>query len=135
MPPTARFAALLAGAAVGAAAGALAGRLRPVAVSGPSMTPTLHDGDAVLALAGAPVRPGHLVIARFPAGPDLLVVKRAVRPVPGGWWIEGDNPYITDDSRRYGTAEVLARVLFRYGSTDLRSGVARSARPGDPMDR
>ena len=31
-----------------------------------------------------------------------------------GWWIEGDNPFITDDSRKYGEAVVLGRVLFRY---------------------
>ena len=32
----------------------------------------------------------------------------------GLWWVEGDNPAVTDDSRRYGPAEVLARVVLRY---------------------
>ena len=50
----------------------------------------------------ATVRPGDLVIARFPARPDLLVVKRAIRAVDGGWWLEGDNPLVTDDSRAFG---------------------------------
>src|SRR4029453_4240354 len=45
------------------------------------------------------VRRGRLVIARFRAGPDLLVVKRAVRSVGDGWWLEGDNPLVADDSR------------------------------------
>lgn len=85
-----------------------------VLVAGPSMVPTLRHGDALLVRRGGRVRPGDLVIARFPAGPDRLVVKRAVRPVEGGWWIEGDNPFVTDDSRAYGPAVVLGRVLRRY---------------------
>jgi hypothetical protein len=60
------------------------------------------------------VRPGDVVVARFPTRPDLLVVKRAVRPEGGLWWVEGDNPAVTDDSRRYGPADVLARVVLRY---------------------
>jgi hypothetical protein len=54
------------------------------------------------------------VVARFRARPGLLVVKRAVRPQDGGWWIQGDNPLITDDSRAYGVADVIGRVLIRY---------------------
>jgi hypothetical protein len=54
------------------------------------------------------------VVARFPSRPGLLVVKRAVRPVDGLWWVEGDNPAVTDDSRRYGPAEVLGVVCLRY---------------------
>ena len=78
------------------------------------MVPTLRHGDALLVRPAADARPGDLVIARFPAGPDLLVVKRAVRPVPGGWWLEGDNPLVADDSRAYGPGVVLGRVLWRY---------------------
>jgi hypothetical protein len=54
------------------------------------------------------------VVARFRVRPGLLVVKRAVRPQDGGWWIQGDNPLITDDSRAYGVADVIGRVLIRY---------------------
>jgi phage repressor protein C with HTH and peptisase S24 domain len=100
--------------AVTAALGWVAARARAVAVSGPSMVPTLVDGDALLAYPVRRVRPGDVVIARFRSRPDLLVVKRAVRPCGDGWWIEGDNPLITDDSRKYGEAVVLGRVLFRY---------------------
>ena len=78
------------------------------------MVPTLRHGDALLVRPGARIRPGDVVIGRFPAGPDLLVVKRAVRPVEGGWWLEGDNPLVLDDSRAYGPGVVLARVLGRY---------------------
>lgn len=81
---------------------------------GPSMVPTLRHGDAVLVRRGRAVRPGAVVVARFPAGPDHLVIKRAVRPVPGGWWLQGDNELVTDDSRAYGAAEVLGTVVWRY---------------------
>jgi phage repressor protein C with HTH and peptisase S24 domain len=100
--------------AMGAAVGWVAARARAVEVSGPSMVPTLADGDALVAYPVRRVRPGDIVIARFRSRPDLLVVKRAIRPCGDGWWIEGDNPFVTDDSRKYGEAVVLGRVLFRY---------------------
>jgi hypothetical protein len=53
-------------------------------------------------------------VGRFPTRPGLLVVKRAVRPVGDLWWLEGDNAGATDDSRRYGPAEVVGRVALRY---------------------
>ena len=83
-------------------------------VAGPSMLPTLHPGDCLVVRYGAATRPGDLVVARFDGLPDRLVVKRAVRPDGARWVVHGDNPDFTDDSRRYGPAEVVARVLFRY---------------------
>jgi hypothetical protein len=79
------------------------------------MAPTLRDGDAVLARRGgrAP-RPGDVVLARFRQRPELLVIKRAVRPEAGGWWVQGDNAAGTDDSRRYGAADVVARVVLQW---------------------
>jgi phage repressor protein C with HTH and peptisase S24 domain len=88
--------------------------VRAALVHGPSMVPTLRHGDAVLVRPGAAVRPGDVVVARFRGRPDLLVVKRAVRPYDGGWWLESDNSLVTDDSRAYGAADVLGRVVFRY---------------------
>ena len=85
-----------------------------VLVSGPSMVPTLHSGDALLVRRGGRVRAGDVVVARFRSRPDLLVVKRAVRPRDGGWWIQGDNIGVEDDSRAYGVADVMGRVVFRY---------------------
>ena len=83
-------------------------------VRGPSMAPTLRSGDAVLVRRTRRVRPGDVVVARFETRPGLLVVKRAMRPVAGGWWLEGDNSAVTDDSRVFGAAEVLGRVIVRY---------------------
>ena len=90
------------------------GPLSAVLVEGPSMLPTLRPGDCLVVRPGARPRVGDVVVARFAARPELLVVKRAVRPQAGGWWVESDNPAVTDDSRRYGPAEVLARVVLRY---------------------
>jgi phage repressor protein C with HTH and peptisase S24 domain len=78
------------------------------------MAPTLTDGDALLVRRGARARPGDVVVARFRTRPDLLVVKRAVREQDGGWWIEGDNEFVADDSRAYGVADLIGRVVLRY---------------------
>ncbi len=88
--------------------------LLAVLVRGPSMAPTLTDGDALLVRRGARARPGDVVVARFRTRPDLLVVKRAVREQDGGWWIEGDNEFVADDSRAYGVADLIGRVVLRY---------------------
>ncbi|GGM44682.1 hypothetical protein GCM10011608_31710 [Micromonospora sonchi] len=89
--------------------------LSAVLVTGPSMSPTLRHGDAVLVRRGGrAVRPGDVVVAVFRSRPDLLVVKRAVRPADGGWWLYGDNDLVTDDSRAYGVADVIGRVVARY---------------------
>jgi signal peptidase I len=89
-----------------------------VLIQGPSMAPSLRHGDLVLAWRGwraePAVGPGDVVLARFRTRPGLLVVKRAMRPVDGGWWLAGDNPYGSDDSARYGPADVLARVVWCY---------------------
>lgn len=88
--------------------------MRAVLVGGPSMLPTLQPGDCLLVRRPRRVRAGSVVVARFPTRPDLLVVKRAVRPEGDLWWVEGDNPAVTDDSRRYGPADVLGVVVLRY---------------------
>ena len=85
-------------------------------VTGPSMSPTVRSGDRLLVRRVArpdAVRPGDVVLARFPARPDLLVVKRVRRAVAGGHWVEGDNPFVTDDSRAFGVAVVVGRVVTR----------------------
>ena len=85
-------------------------------VTGPSMSPTVRSGDRLLVRrVGSPdaVRPGDVVLARFPARSELLVVKRVRRAVPGGHWVEGDNTFVTDDSRAFGVAVVVGRVVGR----------------------
>ncbi|MGY1856656.1 S26 family signal peptidase [Modestobacter sp. SYSU DS0290] len=81
------------------------------------MSPTLRSGDRLLVRRlrrPAAVRAGDVVLARFPARPELLVVKRARRPLEDGhWWVEGDNPFVADDSRAFGPARVVGRVVAR----------------------
>ncbi|GHJ50115.1 hypothetical protein Cs7R123_74570 [Catellatospora sp. TT07R-123] len=89
--------------------------LYPVIVRGPSMVPTFRHGDMLLVCRGGrAVRPGDVVIARFRTRPDLLVIKRAESARDGGWWLRGDNDLVADDSRAYGVADVVGRVVLRY---------------------
>ncbi|MBO0808228.1 MAG: S26 family signal peptidase, partial [Actinobacteria bacterium] len=64
------------------------------------------------------VRAGRLVVARQPGRPDLLIVKRAVRREPGGWWLESASQEAGGvDSRRFGPvppALIEGTVLARY---------------------
>ena len=83
------------------------------------MRPTLAPGQWLLVRYAAPVRPGGLVVARFPDG--TLAVKRAVerRTTAGGapgWWLLSDDPEAGVDSRHRGPipdAEVRAVVVAR----------------------
>jgi nickel-type superoxide dismutase maturation protease len=95
-----------------------------VAVAERSMEPALRPGDWLLAcrtiVPGRPlrVRPGQIVVARHPGRPDLLIVKRAARREPGGWWLASDNPAAgAVDSRAFGAvplALIEGRMLLRY---------------------
>jgi phage repressor protein C with HTH and peptisase S24 domain len=86
-------------------------RIGTVLVSGPSMVPALLDGDCLLVLYGGRARPGSLVVGRFRARPELLVVKRAVRVMDGGWELASDNPFADGPT---GVADVEGTVLLRY---------------------
>ena len=92
-------------------------------VTGVSMCPTLAPGDRLLVRYAASVRPGDLVLARFPDG--VLAVKRAAEPRllrdgGEGWWLLSDDPHAGVDSRHRGPVAagavagvVLARVWPR----------------------
>jgi len=107
--------------------GALRGLRWPlwrIAVAERSMEPALRPGDWLLARRSVrpggslPVTPGRLVIARHPQRPGLLLVKRAVRRTPAGWWLESDNPAAgAVDSRQFGPVDcslIEGLVLGRY---------------------
>jgi nickel-type superoxide dismutase maturation protease len=99
-------------------------------VTGPSMSPTVRHGDRLLVRRlgpGAVVRAGDVVLARFPSRPELLVVKRVRAAVRGGHWVEGDNPLVTDDSRAFGAAVVVGRVVARVWPRPGRLAAAPSA--------
>jgi nickel-type superoxide dismutase maturation protease len=95
-----------------------------VAVAERSMEPALRPGDWLLVLrglrAGRPprIRPGQIVVARHPRQPSMLLVKRAGRSVPGGWWLESDNADAgAVDSAWFGPVPpplIEGRVVLRY---------------------
>lgn len=103
-----------------------------VAVAERSMEPTLRPGDWLLVRRTRRVRPGRLVVARHPARPSLLLVKRASRRDQEGWWLSSDNPAGTAaDSRSFGLVRpglIEGVVLLRYRSA--RGGSAGSWRQG-----
>jgi nickel-type superoxide dismutase maturation protease len=92
--------------------------LTRVTVAERSMEPALRPGDWLLVRRTRRVRAGQIVLARHPGQPDLLIVKRAGRKVPDGWWLESDNPAAgAVDSRRFGPVSaslIEGRVLVRY---------------------
>jgi len=104
-------------------------RWQRVAVRGPSMSPTLRDGDTVLAAFRPGVRPGDVVLVRWSSRPEQLSIKRAVRPCGTEWEVRGDNPYGSTDSRQLGPADVLAVIRFRLWPSP------RRLRPRAPFDR
>jgi nickel-type superoxide dismutase maturation protease len=86
---------------------------RRAVVRGPSMSPTLSDGDVVLVSLRARPRPGAVVLVGWPQRPGQLSIKRAVGRHGDGWWVLGDNPAASTDSRELGTATPIAVVLAR----------------------
>jgi nickel-type superoxide dismutase maturation protease len=87
--------------------------LYPVLVVGPSMAPTLRHGDALLVRRTSTGRPGEVAVVTF-AGDRARYVKRLSHQVEGGWWALGDNPLASTDSRQYGPAQVIGRVVLRW---------------------
>jgi signal peptidase I len=89
-------------------------RMGMAVVSGRSMQPTLREGDRLLVGYGLRPRTGSLVVVRLPGAP--ISVKRAVRRVPEGWWVERDNVAEGVDSWQLGAVperDVLAVVILR----------------------
>jgi phage repressor protein C with HTH and peptisase S24 domain len=91
-----------------------------VRVSGPSMVPTLRDGDAVVVRHGARIRTNDVVLATFRSLPGRLVLKRAVREADGGWWLASDNALAGGDSASHGVADVHGRVTWIVTGRRLR---------------
>lgn len=88
-----------------------------LAIAGPSMEPTTVSGDWWVVRRTRRVRPGQLIAFHHPQRSTLIVVKRVVRYVDGGWWVEGDNASFSDDSRTFGPVEpglVIGRLAWRY---------------------
>ena len=95
---------------------------RRVVVHGASMYPTLRPGERVFfdrfAYRLAEPQPGEVVLARHPTRPGVRFIKRVAEPpVDGGFWLLGDNPEGSTDSRELGVfrrEDILARAWLVY---------------------
>ncbi len=100
--------------------------LRRLVVDGDSMAPGLVDGDRVLSVAWGAAQVGDLVARRDPRLPERVLVKRLRRVTPEGWWVEGDNPPASTDSRHFGPVthtELTGWVWLRYWPEQRRGRV------------
>ena len=78
------------------------------------MEPTLHDGDWILARSTDRAAVGDLVVVERPDRPGLLIVKRVAEVRTDGYWVLGDAPDASTDSRHFGPVpRVLGRVIWR----------------------
>jgi nickel-type superoxide dismutase maturation protease len=109
------------------------------------MEPSLRPGDWLLVWRGLRqaqpprIRPGQIVVARHPGRTEFLLVKRAVRPVDGGWWLESDNRAASAvDSRSFGPVRgelIRGRVLLRYRRDRPPASADRPRRGRGALDR
>lgn len=79
------------------------------------MAPTLLDGDYLLLYRSERFRPGQVVLMED--NQFRLVLKRLSHLTDAGWWVLGDNPDQSTDSRQYGavtTEQLKAIALARY---------------------
>ena len=88
------------------------------------MSPTLRKGDWLLGVSARllPPAPGRIVVFRQPRGGRGLSIKRVATRESGreagGWFLLGDNPPRSTDSRAYGVVpeeQIEAVVVARYG--------------------
>ena len=90
-------------------------------VSGDSMKPAYPAGSCLLVnrLIYKFISPkvGDAIIARDPRDRDRLLLKRVMKKDENGFWLAGDNPSESTDSRIFGSVErdlIVGKVLFRY---------------------
>lgn len=89
------------------------------------MEPLFSEGDVILVnrmsyLFSHP-RVGHVVVAKHPRNPDMLLLKRITKAQDGKYWLEGDNVVESSDSRRFGWVKrgsLLGKVIHKTGSLD-----------------
>ena len=91
--------------------------LTTVRVVGPSMEPAVRNGQWGAVRRSAKLRNGDVVLLQHPKRSDLSVVKRLSHREGNGWWVLGDNPRMSDDSREFGVVPdnlIIGRLIFRY---------------------
>jgi nickel-type superoxide dismutase maturation protease len=123
----------------------------PWIVSGRSMEPALAPGDLVIvdlwSYRHRQPREGEVVLFDGPEPSEPPLVKRVAAPPASSQaagdevWLLGDNPEISDDSRRFGPVpadRIRGRVVWRYWPlsragpiVDTRMGTAGIKSPGN----
>jgi signal peptidase I len=91
--------------------------LTAVVIAGDSMQPTYRPGDWLLVRRTRRVRVGAVVVVPDPRDSDRIMIKRIVAADADGWFVAGDNPEASTDSRTFGAISrdaVIGRVLLRY---------------------
>ena len=89
-----------------------------LAVNGRSMLPTFYDGEKLTSVRSylCRINVGDIVVAR-PYGCDARLVIKRVSSIEGGYYyLLGDNPNESYDSRNYGWVskkEIVAKVVLR----------------------
>ena len=81
------------------------------------MLPTLKDGDFVLVDPSAVPRVGDIVFARHPFEKGVNIVKRIGAITENGYFLIGDNPAESNDSRTYGSIRaerILGVAISRF---------------------
>jgi nickel-type superoxide dismutase maturation protease len=105
-----------------------------VEVHGASMVPTMLPGDWALAVEAHEPKRGDVVVVEHPGRPGYEMVKRLTalpgdRPAdhrtlgPNEWWVEGDHPQGSTDSRHFGPVRrehIKAKLLLIYWPNDRR---------------
>ena len=88
-----------------------------VRVVGRSMEPAVRNGQWWVVRKSAQFRQGDVVLLQHPERSDLSLVKRLGHREGNGWWVLGDNPRESDDSRQFGVVPdnlIIGRLIFRY---------------------
>lgn len=81
-------------------------------VEGTSMSPALSPDQLVIGYATKKIKPGNLVIVRLG---DIEIVKRVTKIDSNMFFVAGDNPAFSTDSRQFGwvkESDVLYKVII-----------------------
>ena len=104
--------------------------LQTVRISGESMAPTLKSGQRAIFLKSAPGRTvlgigdkwlGRIVLIQRInnlGARDFYQVKRITEIKDGKFFVTGDNPEYSTDSREFGwlsADEIVGKLLFKFG--------------------
>lgn len=98
------------------------GRLSRIIVVGPSMLPTLAEGDRLLVRQVRELRLGDVVVFTSPVEGGVLV-KRVAALAPGEVTVVGDNEGASTDSRHFGPVRresVRGVAVYRYAPNPAR---------------